>query len=70
MQIEPMLTVKDVAKQLAVTVDTVRRLANEGLIASTRLRTSHSSFRFRTSDVESFITAQTRKANHDLDAQR
>jgi len=67
---EPLLTVKDVAKRLSVTEETVRRVAYEGLLAYIRIRTERSNMRFRPADVESYITAQTRKANHDLDAQR
>ena len=53
-QIEPMLTVGEVARLLHIHINTVRRWSNQGIIKSHRI-TSRGDRRFKQGDIALFI---------------
>lgn len=54
--IPTLLTTGDVAKRFNVHAETIRRWANQGLIAAVRTPTGH--LRFRPEDVESLVGSE------------
>ena len=66
-EIDPMLTVSDVARLLSVHINTVRRWSNQGILKAYRVG-SRGDRRFRQEDIASFLSqeskiAEVRKGN-------
>ena len=54
-EIDPMLTVSDVARLISVHINTVRRWSNQGILKSYRVG-SRGDRRFRQEDITSFLS--------------
>ena len=60
-EIDPMLTVSDVARLLNVHINTVRRWSNQGILEAYRIG-SRGDRRFQQDDIASFLSEQTEKS--------
>ena len=60
-EIDPMLTVSDVARLLSVHINTVRRWSNQGILKAYRV-CSRGDRRFRQEDIASFLSQESRIA--------
>ncbi len=57
-EIDPMLTVNDVARLLSVHINTVRRWSNQGILKAYRVG-SRGDRRFRQEDITSFLSQES-----------
>jgi len=60
-EIDPMLTVSDVARLLSVHINTVRRWSNQGILKAYRVG-SRGDRRFRQEDITSFLSQEPKIA--------
>lgn len=60
-EIDPMLTVSDVAHLLSVHINTVRRWSNQGILKAYRVG-SRGDRRFRQEDITSFLSQESKIA--------
>ena len=60
-EIDPMLTVSDVARLLSVHINTVRRWSNQGILKAYRVG-SRGDRRFRQEDITSFLSQESKMA--------
>ena len=60
-EVDPMLTVSDVARLLNVHINTVRRWSNQGILEAYRVG-SRGDRRFRHEDIASFLSQESRVA--------
>ena len=60
-EIDPMLTVNDVARLLNVHINTVRRWSNQGILKAYRVG-SRGDRRFRQEDITSFLSQESKIA--------
>ena len=60
-EIDPMLTVSDVARLLSVHINTVRRWSNQGILKAYRVG-SRGDRRFRREDIASFLSQESKIA--------
>ena len=60
-EIDPMLTVSDVARLLSVHINTVRRWSNQGILKAYRVG-SRGDRRFRQEDITSFLLQESKIA--------
>ena len=60
-EINPMLTVSDVARLLSVHINTVRRWSNQGILKAYRVG-SRGDRRFRQEDIASFLSQESKIA--------
>jgi len=60
-EIDPMLTVSDVARLLSVHINTVRRWSNQGILKAYRVG-SRGDRRFRQEDIASFLSQESKIA--------
>ena len=60
-EIDPMLTVSDVARLLSVHINTVRRWSNQGILKAYRV-SSRGDRRFKREDITSFLSQESRIA--------
>jgi excisionase family DNA binding protein len=60
-EIDPMLTVSDVARLISVHINTVRRWSNQGILKSYRVG-SRGDRRFRQEDIASFLSRESNMA--------
>ena len=60
-EIDPMLTVSDVARLLSVHINTVRRWSNQGILRAYRVG-SRGDRRFRREDITSFLSQESKIA--------
>jgi excisionase family DNA binding protein len=60
-EINPMLTVSDVAHLLSVHINTVRRWSNQGILKAYRVG-SRGDRRFRQEDITSFLSQESKVA--------
>ena len=60
-EIDPMLTVSEVARLLSVHINTVRRWSNQGILNAYRVG-SRGDRRFRQEDVASFLSQESKIA--------
>jgi len=60
-EIDPMLTVSDVARLLSVHINTVRRWSNQGILKAYRVG-SRGDRRFRQEDITSFLSQESKIA--------
>jgi len=58
-EIDPMLTVSDVARLLSVHINTVRRWSNQGILKAYRVG-SRGDRRFRQEDITSFLSQESK----------
>ena len=58
-EINPMLTVSDVARLLSVHINTVRRWSNQGILKAYRVG-SRGDRRFRQEDITSFLSQESK----------
>ena len=58
-EIDPMLTVSDVARLLNVHINTVRRWSNQGILRAYRVG-SRGDRRFRQDDITSFLSQESK----------
>ena len=58
-EIDPMLTVSDVARLLSVHINTVRRWSNQGILKAYRV-SSRGDRRFRQDDITSFLSQESK----------
>ena len=60
-ELDPMLTVSDVARLLSVHINTVRRWSNQGILKAYRVG-SRGDRRFRQEDITSFLSQESKMA--------
>jgi len=60
-EIDPMLTVSDIARLLSVHINTVRRWSNQGILKAYRVG-SRGDRRFRREDIASFLSQESKIA--------
>ncbi len=60
-EIDPMLTVSDVARLLSIHTNTVRRWSNQGILKAYRIG-SRGDRRFRQEDITSFLSQESKIA--------
>ncbi len=60
-EIDPMLTVSDVARLLSIHINTVRRWSNQGILKVYRVG-SRGDRRFRQEDIASFLSQESKMA--------
>ena len=60
-ELDPMLTVSDVARLLSVHINTVRRWSNQGILKAYRVG-SRGDRRFRQEDITSFLSQESKIA--------
>ena len=58
-ELDPMLTVSDVARLLSVHINTVRRWSNQGILKAYRV-SSRGDRRFRQDDITSFLSQESK----------
>ena len=58
-EIDPMLTVSDVARLLSVHINTVRRWSNQGILKAYRVG-SRGDRRFRQEDITNFLSQESK----------